>query len=383
VAILTFDCVWANQKPPVAQASSDSLFVQEKDKILPSFVQKLFNGNLSLVASPLINYQLETSWAFGVAGAYYIKSKKKEGRVGVLGFDAAYTLEKQFYVNVNLTTYFGKKQEWLLNSKVKYMHFPDKFYGIGNTKNNLLLDSVGNIAPIRYNSDNFYLNLQPQRYVWGNFIFGLNINVLWENINGLEKHLEQRYNIRGFDKYLMVGAGVVAAYDSRNNFFYPNKGIFFKGVTTHYDKILGSTYRMLTTEIDFRQYIKVYKELTFAYQFITQWTFAEEKPFQMLSTIGGTDILRGIRQNQWTDDVMVVMQTELRIPVWKFIKASAFCSIGDVYNLKNWNFTTPKIGYGAGLRIEFNKSKAHLRFDVARQNFENRFAFYITVNEAF
>jgi hypothetical protein len=369
----------------ISEQNSDTLFIQEKDKVAPTFFQNLFSGNLNwnFVVTPLVSYQPETSWAFGVAGAYYIKTEKKEGRTGVIGFNTAYTLKKQFNFNITSTVYFGKNQKWFLYANGGYKHYPDNFYGVGNVYENLLLDTNNNLAPVPYNSNNFYLTLQPQRYVFGNWILGLNMALRWENIKGLDKNFEQHYAIKGLDNYLMAGIGGVLSYDSRNNFFYPSKGMFFKSVIAHYEPILGSSYRMMKAQIDFRQYLTLYKEFIFAYQFISEWTIGQDKPFQMLSTIGGTDILRGIREKVWRDDVMATMQTELRIPVWKIFRASVFCGIGDVYSLKRWEFTTPKIAYGVGLRVQFNKSKANLRIDVAKQNYNKDFAFYITVNEAF
>ena len=159
--------------------------------------------------------------------------------------------------------------------------------------------------------------------------------------------------------------------------------MLLKNILTYYPKISEKSYQMGKIQSDFRHYIPIYKKLIFAYQFSTEWNFADKRPFQMLSTIGGMELLRGIRQNVWRNDVMAVLQTELRIPIWKIFKAAAFASIGDVYSLENWQWATPKIGYGVGLRIQFNKSKSNLRIDVARQNFGNNFSWYVTVNEAF
>jgi hypothetical protein len=79
----------------------------------------------------------------------------------------------------------------------------------------------------------------------------------------------------------------------------------------------------------------------------------------------------------------MAVQTELRIPIWRFLKGSIFSSIGDVYNLDDWQWSIPKIGYGAGLRVALNKAKVNVRFDVARQNYDNNWSFYLTIKEAF
>jgi outer membrane protein assembly factor BamA len=373
----------------------DSVFVPEGNMLIDSnllkkksklglFIKKVLDGELNwnFVITPLAAYQPETNWSFGMAGAYYLKSKKIGGRTGSIGFNASYTLNKQFNFNILSTIYFDKNQKWFLYSNVGFKHYPDNFYGIGNHPDNLLSNSFS------YNSDNFYFTAQPQMFFKGNWIAGINLALRWENAfagtnNLLGKTAMIEYSIKGFEKYFMLGYGGVLSYDSRDNLFYPNKGIFFKGVVTDYKQIFGSSYQMVKAQVDFRQYIPLYKEFILAWQFFTEWTFADEKPFQMLSTIGGLEMLRGVRLKMWNDDVSAVVQAELRIPVYSIFKAAVFAGIGDVYNLSSWQFAKPKIAYGIGLRVKFNKSKAHIRFDAARQNYDNSFSYYITVNEAF
>ena len=360
-------------------AQTDSIKIVKKE----NFIKKLISGNLtwSLVAIPFASYQPETNWGFGITGVYYLKPKKVDGKIGSVTFTATYTLNNQFTSKVTTIAYLDKNQKWLLYGTAGFNFFPDNFYGIGNQKKNL------ESQPIKYTSNNFALNLQPQTYIKGSWLLGISTHFRWENAKPDSVKFEQiplqKYSVYGFKEYFMFGFGGVVSYDTRDNLYYPAKGMFFKSILTYYPKISEKSYQMGKIQSDFRHYIPIYKKLIFAYQFSTEWNFADKRPFQMLSTIGGMELLRGIRQNVWRNDVMAVLQTELRIPIWKIFKAAAFASIGDVYSLENWQWATPKIGYGVGLRIQFNKSKSNLRIDVARQNFGNNFSWYVTVNEAF
>jgi hypothetical protein len=363
---------------------SDTLFVEHKDSVKKeNFIKKILNGNLNwnFVATPFANYQPETNWGFGIAGAYYIKPKKFDGKAGTINFTATYTLKNQFSFKLTSIAYLDKKQKYMLYSTAAFNHYPDNFYGVGNNPK-----KIENQA-ISYNSDNIALVMQPQTHIKRNWLLGVNTHFRWEKTKADSTHFEpflrKKYGVFGFNEYFMLGFGGVISYDSRDNLFYPDKGIFFKAVFTYYEKLSRKSYRMGKIQTDFRHFVPIYSQLIFAYQFSTEWTLANDKPFQMLSTLGGIELLRGIRSGVWRDDVMAVLQTELRIPVWKIFKVAAFASIGDVYNLSDWRFSTPKIGYGIGLRVKFNKSKANLRLDIARQNFGNNFSWYITVNEAF
>ena len=379
---------FVNAQDSIPQNISDTLFFEQENILKDSvkkenFIQKVLNGNLNwnFVATPFADLTPETSWGFGVAGAYYIKSKIENGKTGMVNFTATYTLRNQFTFKTTSIAYLDKHQKYMLYSSVDFRHFPDYFYGIGNHADNLLSE------PIRYNSDNIAIILQPKTYVKGNWLLGINTHFRWEKAEADSAFLNQipmqRYGIEGFNEFFMFGFGGVVSHDSRDNLFYSQKGLFFKTTFTYYPKIGKKSYQMGRIQADFRHFVPIYKELVFAYQFSAEVNLAKQKPFQMLSTIGGSELLRGIRQNVWRDDAMAVLQTELRIPIWKIFKAAIFAGIGDVYSLENWQWATPKVGYGVGLRIKFNKSKANLRLDVARQNYGNNFSFYITVNEAF
>ena len=127
----------------------------------------------------------------------------------------------------------------------------------------------------------------------------------------------------------------------------------------------------------------LYKELILAWNFRSECAVGGDVPFQLLPTIGGQDLVRGIRQNKFKDNTLFALQAELRIPIWRFLKGAVFGSVGDVYNYNHWQWTTPKIGYGAGLRACIHQAKTNIRFDVARQNYSNNWSFYFTVKEAF
>jgi len=360
------------------QAQTDSI-TQPKESIKGDKTSRwdsLFDWNF--IAVPTISYQPETNWAFGLAGAYYFNLNKE--KTSDINFDMAYTLNKQWNFNVLSTMYFGGNKQWFMYTNLSFKRYPDFFYGIGNRTNQLLQ------TPIHYSSDNICITAQPQHYITNHWIVGANITLRYENPS-TDTNLDSINSFcatTGLDKpFFMLGIGGVISYDSRDQQFYPSHGIFFKTVASYYEPYIGNTYRMGKVSSEFRQFVPIYKDLIFAWQASTEWTFGDEKPFQFLPTLGGMDLLRGLRRGEWCDDVMMAIQSELRIPIWRFFKASVFGSVGDVYNLENWQWSVPKIGYGAGIRIALNKAKVNVRFDVARQNYTNNWSYYLTIKEAF
>lgn len=358
--------------------AADTLLPPSKFK---RFVSKV--SDLHFLMVPSISVTPETSWSFGVAGAYYFTAKG-QNKLSDIGFDGAYTLNHQWNVNVNSTVFFGGNNRWQLWTRVGYRNFPDYYYGIGNKKDKLLS------SPVRYDSDNAYLTLQPQYYVDRHWSVGGNLVMYYDNAHtGIplsDYGLDHVYGLN--EQLLMMGFGFIASYDSRNEIYYPSGGLFAKAVLTYYESLLNPQYRMGKLSLDFRHYLTLYRQLVFAYQFRSEMTFGRAVPYQMRAVLGGMDLVRGVRRGMFSDDAYLALQAELRFPVWRIISGTVFAGVGDVYNFSDWIWVMPKIGYGVGLRCAINKSKVNIRFDVARNNVNTSWKkdgwnFYLTVKEAF
>ena len=349
--------------------------------------------NWNFMALPYPSYSPETSWQFGITGVWYFHTSKENQQFSDLNFDMGYTLNRQWYINANSRIYFNTQTRWFLDSYLSAKHYPDLFFG---TTNNI--DSVYNPA-IKYTSNFIDLKAKPSFYITNHWLAGATLHIRYDNSTLLIPHSSFLIQ-NGFGENLFLGIGGAISYDTRSNNYYPLHGLFFKTTITYYHQIpFGSQQSTVNGQqncgsflspnssflilIDLRQYIPLYKELILAWNFRSEWAVGNNVPFQLLPTIGGQDLVRGIRQNKFKDNTLFALQAELRIPIWRFLKAAVFGSVGDVYNYNNWQLATPKIGYGAGLRACIHQAKTNIRFDVARQNYSNDWSFYFTVKEAF
>ena len=388
-----------------------------------------FLMNWNFMALPYPSYSPETSWQFGITGVWYFHTTKQSTQFSDLNFDMGYTLNRQWYVNANSRIYFNSSIRWYLDAYLSAKHYPDLFFG---TTNNI--DSIYNPA-IRYTSNFIDIQAKPSFYISKHWLVGANLRLRYENsiISQLSTDDSQQKLIpngdcrpltvdrrqnnssfliphssfhNGFGENIFLGIGGAISYDTRSNNYYPLHGLFFKTTITYYQQFTlnNKTTQSLSPclretseaegvrnfqistfnfQIDLRHYIPLYRELILAWNFRSEIAVGNNVPFQLLPTIGGQDLVRGIRQNKFKNNTLFALQAELRIPIWRFLKAAVFGSIGDVYNYNNWHWTTPKIGYGVGLRACIHQAKTNIRFDVARQNYSNDWSFYFTVKEAF
>lgn len=336
-------------------------------------------------------YAPETDWQFGLGleSNFRIKDEQKPSVLLVLG---AYTLRHQWYLHSSGTLYMPGATPWMLKYSVHYRDYPDVYYGRGNT----VQDSR------KYDSKRLTVNLQPMVRLARNWSVGPTMDLLWEKHNLVSK--DPTY--MGPDQTMMWGVGLVAQHDTRNHTQFPTKGLFFKWNSIYYEPKLGADCRLVKLDADFRHYVTLWKpqgemtefkriqrSLVFAYQVRAMAALSDGNsaaiPFQMLPTLGGDDLVRGLRTNMFRDNVLWAVQGELRFPIFSLLRGVVFAGVGDVYNTDHWNWSTPKVGYGLGLRLAISKTHVNVRFDVARNNIDkswsdrSSYSFYFTATEAF
>ncbi|MDO4190895.1 MAG: BamA/TamA family outer membrane protein [Bacteroidales bacterium] len=349
-----------------AKANDNDSTINRRNKL-----ESILNWNF--VAVPTVSYQPETNWAFGAAGAYYFNCKNQT-RTSDISFDGCYALSHQYSFNISNTTYFNEDSRWRMSLNLKFRKFQDYLYGFGNDGNVLFDNRQAYVSRI------LEFKAMPQRAVAKDFYIGPAMSFRWEQ----PIMMDSLVNVQtGAEAYHMLGVGLVLTYDTRNQVNYTHDGVFLKFIGQFFEPTLGSSYRMTSLNVDWRHFVPIYKNFVFAYQCYGNMVIGNEKPFQMLSTTGGIDQSRGIRSGYWRDDLSLMLQAELRIPIWRFLKAAVFGSVADVYNLQQWHWAVPKFAYGAGLRVAINQAKVNVRFDVAQQTYTHSWSCYFTVREAF
>ena len=363
--------------------------------------------NLPAMGIPVINYSPESTWEFGAAAQGYFRLPNQE-RTSILQLDGTYSLNHQWYINTQGNLYFGKKNNttpsystttqptWQLQFRAGYSNRPATYYGTYNDPHFANEGNTG-IGMLRkgtpYELQRGYLTIQAPIYIGKHFALGPMADMLIAQFA-----IENIYTTS--DPLVQIGLGAVAQYDTRDNVFYPTRGIFFKASaaaawTNRRDIPQGqqATINGLLAA-DLRQYISLPHDLVIAWQLkgqlmLSDYHISHLTLYPMLPRLGGQDGLRGINSDMFRDDIMMALQAELRIPIWSIFRATVFAGIGDVYDFHNWHWTIPKVGYGLGLRAAINKAKVNIRFDVARSNVDprwntiNAYSFYLTATEAF
>ncbi len=333
----------------------------------------------SLFIIPHPAYQQETSWSGGIAGGYYFKSKDLS-KISSISGSADYTLLNQFILNITPKIYLADKK-WYLYANLNFREYPDFYYGIGNQHSIMQQSFTANI---------FSLSFQPQYALTKNIYLGLILAGRTETVRidstykSMSDRIYSKFGDAGWKPYRELKVGFLGSFDSRDNQFYPQKGIFAKLTLGTANAIWGSSYNTTDFSFDFRQFIPIANIHILAWQGYFSGIFSKNNiPFQLLPTLGGRDLLRGFRQGMYRDNAMFLFQAEYRMPIYKRLKAALFLSTGDVMDSKNLSIDKLKVAYGAGLRYRLNDARVHLRVDIAKNNYGEKLQFYITATEAF
>lgn len=361
--------------------------------------------NLPAMGIPVVNYSPESTWEFGAAAQAYFRLPHQE-RTSIVQLDGTYSLNNQWYINAQGNLYFGSKPSelpnrantptWQLNFRVGYSDRPATYYGTGNEGNT----DVGLLRKgMPYFLQRGYAAMQAPIAIHKDWSIGPAAEFLYAHYS--LPTTPELLNSSTPDPFncFNVAAGVVLQYDSRDVTFYPKRGIFFKmalsAAYAEQSTTIADPFRTIAGQLstDLRQYIPLPHNFVVAWQFKTQW-FVSQYPashtlYPLLPRLGGQDGIRGVNSDMFRDDVMMALQAELRIPIWSIFRATVFAGVGDVYDFHYWHWSTPKVGYGIGLRAAINKAKVNIRFDIARSNVDprwdniNAYSFYLTATEAF
>ncbi len=334
--------------------------------------------NSSFVILPIVFYSPETRWGGGTGGIFTFRPawSKDGGRPSFIPFKAIYSQNRQTEVSIEPEVYL-KGGDLFVQGNLSYGKFPEIFYGIGN--------DIPDGEDEGYTPQHVSLSLSLQkRIVPGRNIFaGLAYGYDHFRFLAFEPGGElSAGTIPGSEGGAISGFSALLRWDSRDNVFFPRRGVNVLLWTGWNSGIFGSDYGYVKAAADLRTYIPFFKSHVLAFQGVFQAS-SGDVPFMALPKLGGEKILRGIPSGRYRDKAMTAFQAEYRMPVFWRIGLVGFAGIGSVgdsiSSLKDakWRFSG-----GWGIRFRLSPSEGiNLRVDFGYAKGSS--GVYITAAEAF
>ena len=329
-------------------ALSDTLNdLKKKNKFL-EFVTKRRN----FLIAPQFDRGPETGILTGIYYLQLYKNKKDSAtRTSNTETFASFTQKSQYIAEFNETILFHKEKYILRGSSI-FTRYNEFFFGIGNNINLKERDKIEfNLFQTtqrftRVITSKFFIGLQYQFYQTYN---------IGMPDNGLLKVSATRGIAVGANGSQTSGVGPVFLYDTRDNVIYTRTGSYVDISALFVRDFMGSNHEFTNLILDARKFFKFYKNDVICFQGLINYNVGDV-PFKQLALMGSDILMRGYYMGSYRDKVMMCAQTELRIPVWRFIGMVLFAAAGEVQpNINSFNWDDVKVTYGFGLRFMFIK----------------------------
>ena len=341
---------------------------------------------LALIPVPLVYYTPETRLAYGVAATATVHFRRDDGfaaaRPSQLTLALAYTQNQQLLLYLPFQVFYDHNRYYAYG-EAGYYRYNYYFYGVGPREGPRELYGV-DFPRVRVNA----FRRVGAGAGAGKLYVGLRYQYEDYRVRSVEAGGRLAGGtVPGGRGSRLTGGGLGLFYDSRDNVFFPRKGMvadfsaFVRnraggagpaGETTRFDRYAadGSAYHALG------------RRAVLAVNYFGSFIVGTA-PFNALSLLGGSRRLRGYYEGRYRDQNVALVQTELRFDVYQRLGAAVFGGVGALGDGQALlRLGEPKGAYGAGLRFTANRrDHLNVRLDYGRG--QQSSGFYLTVGEAF
>ncbi len=335
----------------------------------------------SVSVFPALSSSPEIGFGFGAIGFLVLNDKSKKAnkfyRPTSISPYIVYTTKNQLLTRFDVDIFLHNGIN--INGNLRYLDFPDMFYGLGNqTKSDIVEQFTNQFVRI-----NGRIMKPKNEHLFIGLLYDIQFNniLLESNTNSLFTQ-----DIVGRAGGRNIGIGPSMLWDTRNSTLYPTTGKFLNIGLTTYSKLLGSEYSYTSFLLDYRKYFELFgPKNILAFQFRTQLNTDSDIPFYKLNQLGGGIRLRGIEhKNLYMSKQSAFLQVEARQELfWRF-GGVLFAGLGEVFDsFSSFNTENIRYVYGLGGRFQALKDeKLNIRMDLGFTDNGQR-AFYLSVREAF
>ncbi|AIF53778.1 outer membrane protein assembly factor [Pelosinus sp. UFO1] len=167
---------------------------------------------------------------------------------------------------------------------------------------------------------------------------------------------------------------LMRVYDSRDNVFSPTEGNRVSLTAEFAGKTLGGDFNYNKYTAESRNYIKVGHAQVVALRGTVG--YADGKmPDSGRFAVGGSDTLRGYRDDQFKGDKMLAATAEYRFPIASKVEGVAFSDIGKAWTGEGYKLNELEASVGVGIRVSTPIGPIRLDYAKGGQGAKTHFSF--------
>jgi hypothetical protein len=337
-----------------------------------------YTSRLTLL--PVLGSMPETSFMFGGVAMQQFKpaGAGPETRPSNTILSAIYTLNNQVLVELAPAVILPD-ESWILGGSLFAYYFPTDYWGIGpdtRSEDQISIEYkmfFARFMGLKRMSDSFFAGPILRWFKNYDFVY-----------TDSEGQPVESVGLTGHDGGSGIGIGGAIRWDKRNRIITPTENHFLELMITVHPQIFGTSFSYSEFQLDGRKYIDLMGNGTSILAFHTLLKVtAGDTPFLDLSSIGGSQIMRGYYHGRFRDNHSLQVQTEWRQHLKGRFGFVLFGGVGNVWPA--WNeidLNLTKWAAGGGLRFNLNPGDTtNLRLDIATG--QNTSGLYLTLGEAF
>ena len=261
---------------------------------------------------------------------------------------------------------------------LKYRYWPTTFYGLGNNSDKDDRES--------YVIKEAHSYLQLRRRFWDVVLVGAG----WEYISNQLSDKEERGMldtgiIPGSEDHELSTARLSLEFDTRDNTYYPTRGLYYDMNVRLFDRKIGSDYSFVKYKADLAHFFPITDRHTLAWHGMAIYT-QHDAPYEEMSRLGGE--MRGFDSQRFIDNHMLMSRLEYRVfpferGFFERFGSVVFAEYGQIaHHVSDFTWDETHYTYGMGLRYRFNdKERFNFRLDFGYAGDEYDIIF--TAREAF
>jgi len=210
-----------------------------------------------------------------------------------------------------------------------------------------------------------YITLKQRKDEYVEWVSGDNYETDQEYID--ENYLENNFGTTRSISLMRV-------YDSRDNVFSPTEGNRVALTAEFAGKALGGDFNYNKYTAETRNYLKVGHAQVVALRGTVG--YADGKmPDSGRFAVGGSDTLRGYRDDQFKGNKMLAATAEYRFPIAKKVEGVAFTDVGKAWTGEGYKLNDLEASVGVGIRVSTPIGPIRLDYAQGSQGGRSHFSF--------
>lgn len=312
---------------------------------------------------PGVGYTLQSGFVANISANSIFKTSNTTATnlSSIIGGISA-TSKQQLLFNLQGNIWL-KASKYVVMGDVRLYKYPQDTYGLGG------FTTDANATNVTYNFFRFYASILKHI---NNKLFvgvGLMADKHWNISKGVTTATD--FDTYGFStESISSGLCLNLLSDGRSNPINATKGYFFSAYIRQNTKLLNSNTNWASAVVDYRKYIALDMHETTLALWNYDWITLNGKPpyLDLPSTAWDSynNVGRGYIQSRFRSENLLYLESELRFNITrnKLLGAVLFANAQSFTEFDSKKFERVIPGYGAGLRIKFNKhSRTNLCVD--------------------